>query len=169
MPLFSLSWIIGRPGGTVSRSRDYRFMNLMAYNPVFLSAVSLLLLAGCGNTVYSLGDTPDDPALYAKIFPYYIETCAVSAMKRTHGPGFKYQGGAGGHAVVYLNGVCRDAGSSYPSVHMCGDGEHIGGNSGVGPSSNGHFSNAAWIATPCGRGKFFFDARFPGHSAKASP
>jgi hypothetical protein len=120
----------------------------------FLSAVSLLLLAGCGNTVYSLGDTPDDPALYAKIFPYYIETCAVSAMKRTHGPGFKYQGGAGGHAVVYLNGVCRDAGSSYPSVHMCGDGEPST-ESGVGLSSNGHFSNAAWIATP-GR-QFFFD------------
>jgi|HubBroStandDraft_1064217.scaffolds.fasta_scaffold43648_2 hypothetical protein len=120
----------------------------------FVSVVSLLLLAGCGNTVYSLGETKDDPALYATIFPYYIETCAVSAMKKMHGLGFEYQGGAGGHAVVYLNGVCRDAGSSYPSVHMC-RGDEQTADSGVGLSSNGHFSNAAWIATP-GR-QFFFD------------
>ena len=119
-----------------------------------VAAAALLLLAGCGSTRFSLPGAPDNPALYAAIYPYYIETCAVSAIKKKPGFGFEYQGGSGGHAVVYLNGVCRDPKQSYPTVQMCDHAEQPA-DSGVGLSSNGHFSNAAWVATP-GR-DFFFD------------
>ncbi len=117
-------------------------------------AALLLLLGGCESTSFNLPGAPDDPALYATIYPFFIETCAVSGMKKKHGFGFEYQGGSGGHAVVYLNGVCRDTKSSHPAVQMC-DEAGPSAESGVGLSANGHFSNAAWVATP-GR-DFFFD------------
>lgn len=117
-------------------------------------AAALFLLAGCESATFSLPGAPDDPALYATIYPFFIETCAVSGMKKKHGFGFEYQGGPGGHAVVYLNGVCRDTKNSHPAVQMCNE-AGPSAESGVGLSANGHFSNAAWVATP-GR-DFFFD------------
>ena len=96
----------------------------------------------------------------------YIEPCAVSALKKKPGFGFEYQGGPGGHAVVYLNGVCRDPTQSYPTVQMCDD-TVPSGEAGVGLSSNGHFSNAAWIATP-GRDFFFDGALRPGESVNTA-
>jgi hypothetical protein len=120
----------------------------------YIFTAVLSLLTGCESTHFSVSGTPDDPTLYATIYPYYIEPCAVSGMTKKHGFGFEYQGGSGGHAVVYLNGVCRDSKQLYPTVQMC-DGSEPSVESGVGLSSNGHFSNAAWIATP-GR-DFFFD------------
>jgi hypothetical protein len=125
-----------------------------------IAGAALSLLAGCDSTPFSLPGTPDNPAQYASIFPYYIETCAVSAMKKKPGFGFEYRGGSGGHAVVYLNGVCRDPKQSYPTVQMCDDTEPAA-DEGVGLSSNGHFSNAAWVATP-GRDFFFNGVLRPG-------
>lgn len=119
-----------------------------------ISAAVLFLLAGCESAGFGLPGGSDDPALYGRIYPFYIEACAVSGMKKKHGFGFEYQGGPGGHAVVYLNGVCRDPKSSHPAVRMCDD-AGPSAESGVGLSANGHFSNAAWVATP-GR-DFFFD------------
>src|SRR6201999_3291575 len=108
--------------------------------------VVLSLLTGCeSSTVFSLPGAPGGQAVYASVFPYYIEPCAVSALRKKPGFGFEYRGGSGGHAVVYLNGVCRDSSQGYPVVAMCGDGVPEA-EAGVGLSSNGHFSNAAWIA-----------------------
>lgn len=120
----------------------------------WIFAATLLLLGGCGSTRFDLSGGPDDPGLYARIYSYYIEVCAVSAMKKKQGLGFEYQGGSGGHAVLYLNGACRDPTVAYPTVEMCDD-MGPSADAGVGLSSNGHFSNASWVATP-GR-DFFFD------------
>lgn len=150
--LLGLSWIINRIRGTGARIHTPFGTNRKPVMRCILAA-ALCLLAGCGNTRFSLPGTTDDPALYAGIFPYYIEVCALSAMKKKHGFGFEYRGGPGGHAVVYLNGVCRDPKQFYPTVQMCDDTEPAA-DSGVGLSSNGHFSNAVWVATP-GRDFFF--------------
>jgi len=129
------------------------------------SMTTLLLLAGCGNTRLDLPGASDDPALYATIFPDYIEVCAVSGITKKPGFGFAHQGGSGGHAVVYLNGACRKPHSDYPTLQLC-DGTEPDGQAGVGLSSNGHFSNAAWVATP-GRDFFFDGALQPGESVNA--
>jgi hypothetical protein len=128
--------------------------------PRYVFATALSLLTGCQSTVFSLPGAPGDPALYASIYPYYIEPCAVSALKKKPGHGFEYRGGPGGHAVVYLNGVCRDPKQDYPTVEICDD-TVPSAEAGVGLSSNGHFSNAAWIATP-GRDFFFNGSLRPG-------
>jgi hypothetical protein len=121
---------------------------------------TLSLLTGCESTVFSLPGPPSDRAQYASIYPYYIETCALSALKKKPGFGFEYRGGSGGHAVIFLNGVCRDSKQSYPVVQICDD-TAPSEESGVGLSSNGHFSNAAWVATP-GRDFFFNGTLQPG-------
>jgi hypothetical protein len=144
---------IGKTGRKGSHIHTVHGANRTPIMRWILSA-ALFLLAGCDSTPFSLPGAQDDPALYASIYPYYIETCAVSAMKKKPGLGFEYRGGSGGHAVVYMNGVCRDPKQSYPTVQMCDDAEQSA-DSGVGLSSNGHFSNAVWVATP-GR-DFFFD------------
>lgn len=120
----------------------------------FISVAALFLFIGCESARFSLPGGADDPTTYATIYPYYVEVCAVSALKKKHGFGFEYQGGPGGHAVVYLNGVCRDPKNSYPSIQMCTDTD-ASAEAGVGLSANGHFRNVAWVATP-DRG-FFFD------------
>ncbi|HEX4367171.1 MAG TPA: hypothetical protein VH023_10095, partial [Rhodopila sp.] len=125
--------------------------------------VVLSLLTGCESpTVFSLPGAPGSEALYASLYPYFIEPCAVSALKKKPGFGFEYRGGPGGHAVVYLNGVCRDPQQAYPVLEMCDD-RVPETETGVGLSSNGHFANAAWIATP-GRDFFFDGALQPGES-----
>lgn len=134
--------------------------------PRFLFATALSLLTGCQSTVFSLPGVPGSPAQYASIYPYYIEPCAVSALKKKPGFGFEYQGGPGGHAVVYLNGVCRDPKQDYPTVQMCDD-TVPPEETGVGLSSNGHFSNAAWIATP-GRNFFFNGSLRPGEGVNTA-
>lgn len=131
----------------------------------FLVAI-LSLLTGCDSTSFRLPGAPDSATLYATIFPYYIEVCAVSAMKKKHGLGFEYQGGSGGHAVAYLNGVCRVPNASFPEVQMCGA-STSSADDGVGLSSNGHFSNVAWVASP-GRNFFFDGALLEGESVTSA-
>jgi hypothetical protein len=150
--LVGLLWVIDGLTRTGARVHTLLMTNRKPSMRCIVAA-ALCLLAGCENTRFSLPGTPDDPALYAGIFPYYIEVCALSGMKKKPGFGFEYRGGPGGHAVVYLNGVCRDPKQSYPTVQIC-DGTEPSADSGVGLSSNGHFSNAVWVATP-GRDFFF--------------
>src|ERR1700733_6680617 len=102
--LLGLSWITNRIRRTGARIRT-PFGTTRKPAVRCILAAALCLLAGCGNTRFSLPGTTDDPALYAGIFPYYIEVCALSAMKKKPGFGFEYRGGPGGHAVVDLNGV----------------------------------------------------------------
>ena len=74
----------------------------------------------------------------------------------------------GGHSVFYLSGACRDPGTDYPVLRLCGPSADVAGDGtsadraqadGVGLSMNAHFSNAKWVAIP-GRA-FFFDGGLP--------
>lgn len=107
-------------------------------------------LASC-NATFDIAAPPDDVPLYAKLYPYYAELCAVSQIRKKPGFGADTSGGPGGHSVFYLNGVCRDRDAGYPTLALCA----AGVDNGVGLSVNAHFENANWVATD-GRA-FFFD------------
>ena len=43
----------------------------------------------------------DDPTT-----PYYAELCALTEIRKKPGDGVPLHSGIGGHAILYLNGVC---------------------------------------------------------------
>src|SRR5579871_3204829 len=96
---------------------------------------------------------PREPpeAEYVALFPYYAESCAVSQILKKPGFGADIRGGVGGHAVLYLNGVCRDPASS-TRLALCDGAPALG--RGVGLSVNAHYKNANWVAVQ-GRDFFF--------------
>jgi hypothetical protein len=122
---------------------------------------SSLWLAACGTTHVDFagraGATSDE--VYASLYPYYAELCALSEVAKKPGLGAEISGGTGGHSVLYLSGVCR-ADAHYPTVRLC-DTAVPGPDDGVGISANAHFENANWVATP-GR-DFFFRGDLPAH------
>lgn len=95
---------------------------------------------------------------YAAAFPFYAELCALSEINKKPGFGAEFTSGFGGHAVLYLNGVCRVADAGYPTIKMC-DGDAT--NRGVGLSVNDHFKNANWVATE-GKSFLFYGSLKPG-------
>lgn len=116
-------------------------------------------LAGCSAT-FDVVAPGDEEAAYARLYPYYAEFCAVSQIKKRPGFGADTSGGPGGHSVLYLNGVCRDRDTAYPTVALCGDDAIVAAH-GVGLSVNAHFKNANWVATE-GREFFFHGTLSPG-------
>jgi len=121
---------------------------------------AVLALAACSTAHVDTSPTAGAEEVYASLFPYYAELCAVSELKKKHGFGAEISSGVGGHAVFYLNGVCRDDGSHYPVIHLCDDSK-LPAERGVGISVNAHYKNANWIATP-GREFFFHGGLAPG-------
>ncbi|MEJ0070357.1 MAG: hypothetical protein WDO24_18455 [Pseudomonadota bacterium] len=115
-----------------------------------LAATIALALAGCISTQPPAA-LESDEAQYSALYPYYAEVCAVSQIQKKPGFGADIRGGPGGHAVLYLNGVCRVRDAGYPTVAVC-DGDPQPGQ-GVGLSVNAHYSNANWVAT---EGRDFF-------------
>lgn len=126
------------------------------------------LLAGCSTEHFDRPGAGTDDALYASLYPYYAEFCALSQIKKKVGYGADIRGEIGGHSVFYLNGACRDPKTDYPTLLLCDqvpdttahaatadDDPHDG----VGISMNSHFSNAKWAAIP-GRA-FFYDGGLP--------
>jgi len=119
----------------------------------------------CGCSTMHLDTAPALTAeqAYTSFYPYYAELCAVSEFKKKPGFGVPlYTGGAGGHAVMYLNGVCRDESAHYPTISLCGADTPIA-ERGVGLSVNAHFKNANWVATQ-GRDFFFRGSLAPGEA-----
>src|SRR6185369_4995164 len=82
--------------------------------------------------------------IYASVFPFYAELCALSEIKKKPGFGAEFASGFGGHSVLYLNGVCRVADAGYPTIQIC-DGDAA--DRGVGLSVNDHYKNTNWVAT----------------------
>jgi hypothetical protein len=121
---------------------------------------AVLGLAACSTAHVDTGPTAGEEEVYASLFPYYAELCAVSELKKKHGFGAEISSGVGGHAVFYLNGVCREDGSHYPVIRLCTDSTPAA-ERGVGISVNAHYKNANWIATP-GRDFFFHGGLAPG-------
>lgn len=102
--------------------------------------------------------------IYATLYPYYAELCALSEIKKKPGFGADINGGFGGHSVLYLNGVCRDHGIDYPVIELCdeeGSAKPDRANQGVGLSVNDHFKNANWVATE-GKDFLFYGSLKPG-------
>jgi len=122
-----------------------------------------LWLGACSAADFDLGPAGTDPSLYAKFFPYFVESCAVSDMKKKPDFGFEYRGHAGGHAVFWLNGACLDRDAHYPVLQLCTEpaGGQPGPEDGVGISANAHYRNANWAAIP-GRSFFFSGGLAPG-------
>lgn len=117
------------------------------------AAIAIALwLAGC-NATFDVTAPASDEQLYAWLYPYYAEFCAVSQIQKKPGFGPDTSGGWGGHSVFYLNGVCREREAGYPTIVLCADDGSVGEH-GVGLSVNAHFKNANWIATD-GRAFFF--------------
>jgi hypothetical protein len=125
--------------------------------------VACLLALGLGACASDPGPllVDNDEALYASLYPYYAELCALSEISKK--PGFGAEiiaGGPGGHSVLYLNGVCRDPDAHYPTVKLC-DAAAPAPGQGVGLSVNAHYKNASWVATE-GR-DFFFQGNLRPH------
>ena len=97
--------------------------------------------------------TASEEQIYTRLYPTYAEICAVSQLGKKSGFGAEISSGIGGHAVLYLNGVCRKRDVDYPVLAMCDETNDPA--DGVGLSVNAHYQNAEWVAVE-GR-KFFFD------------
>lgn len=117
-------------------------------------------LSGC-NATFDIAVPPSEERLYARLYPYYAELCAVSQIKKKPGFGADTSGGSGGHSVLYLNGACRVADAGYPTIALCAP-ESQAGEQGVGLSVNAHFKNANWVATD--GPDFFFRGDLPPHA-----
>lgn len=150
-------------------------MDIMRCRPLAFALSAIIWLTGCSasdNTfLAATGMPPAEPAaetlstvslapptgvtrdVYAALYPYYAEYCAVSEINKKPGFGVPINGGFGGHAVLYLNGVCRDRGAGYPVIGLCDP--TSAASQGVGLSVNDHFKNANWIATE-GRDFLFY-------------
>lgn len=127
---------------------------------VAAAVAATLWLAGC-NATFDIAAPQDNEQLYARLYPYYAELCAVSQIKKKPGFGADTSGGPGGHSVLYLNGVCRVREAGYPTIALCAP-ETPASEQGVGLSVNAHFKNANWVATD-GR-DFFFRGDLPPHA-----
>ena len=130
----------------------------------FVLAVGAFIgLSACSTMHLDTAPTLTAEQAYTSLYPYYAELCAVSEFKKKPGFGVKLEtGGAGGHAVFYLNGVCRDEGAHYPTIRLC-DADTPVAERGVGLSVNAHFKNANWVATQ-GREFFYRGTLAPGEA-----
>jgi hypothetical protein len=84
--------------------------------------------------------------LYEQLFPYYVELCTVSQVRRLDGS----RGNPFGHAAMYLKGACKDETAPFPQLRRCrhvatdlDDPEH-----GAGVSVGRWFRNINWVAVP---------------------
>jgi hypothetical protein len=159
-------------------------MNMMQLRQLILALTAIACVSGCSITdasfqgpVSSTPRKPESPGviptayrasstddkeledIYAALYPYYAELCALSEIKKKPGFGAEINGGFGGHSVLYLNGVCRDHDVNYPTIRLCEAGTDAV--QGVGLSVNDHFKNTNWVATE-GRSFLFYGSLKPG-------
>jgi hypothetical protein len=83
---------------------------------------------------------------YTKIVPFHAEFCALSQIKPIVGK----SGGVGGHAIVFIQGLCKDPTVTYPKVVPCSEiaDEKARGDGGVGISVDSEYRNINWAAYP---------------------
>jgi hypothetical protein len=100
---------------------------------VLIAAISLNLT---GNSVWA---APIPDPIYERMFPEYAEIC---------GFGKKDHGNFGGHALLYVKGVCRDLTGDRPLVRRC-TAEELTADPGLGTalSVDPVANNAWWVGT----------------------
>lgn len=98
--------------------------------------------------------------LYDRFYPYHAELCALSELRKKPGFGAKVYSGMGGHALLYLSGVCLERTNGYPTLRLADPGASPADH-GVGISVNAHYRNANWVAVE-GRDFVFRGALRPG-------
>ena len=125
-----------------------------------LVLIAAMELGACSTAHIDTDPTSAGERAYDAIYPYFAEMCAVSELEKKPGFGADITSGPGGHAVLYLNGVCRDESAHYPTIVLCGA-DTPPALRGVGLSVNAHYRNANWVATP-GREFFFHGTLQPG-------
>jgi len=86
---------------------------------------------------------PDE--VYAGLYPYYAELCALSELRKKPGHGVRVRSGWGGHSLLYLNGVRLDRDVGHPTLKLC-EPDAEPARHGVGLSVNSHYKNANWVA-----------------------
>ncbi len=126
------------------------------------AVAAVIGLPGCINAYYQAPPTSVDERLYASLYPYFAEYCAVSEFNKKPDIGVRLEGGGpGGHSVFYLNGACRDHDAGYPVLALCDESPDGMAGRGVGMSVNDHYKNANWTATE-GRDFFYHGDLAPG-------
>lgn len=105
-------------------------------NQLFLLISILVSALGPSATTQVWAAPIPDPA-YERLFPNYAEIC---------GFGKKDRGNPGGHAILYVKGICRDTTGDRPLVRRCTVAElethpHLGTGMSVDPIAN----NAWWV------------------------
>ena len=124
--------------------------------------IAVIGLPGCINAYYQAPRTAVDERVYASLYPYFAEYCAVSEFDKKQGFGVDIEGGGpGGHSVFYLNGACRVRDAGFPVLALCDDSPNGMAGRGVGLSVNDHYENTNWTATE-GRAFFYHGALAPG-------
>src|SRR5882757_3808753 len=96
----------------MSRSGRNEFLDanprMISPRPIAWAVCVSILLGGCASTLFNVRQGTLNEAEYTLIYPWYAEFCALSEISKKKGFGAEIvPGGPGGHAVFYLNGVCR--------------------------------------------------------------
>lgn len=86
-----------------------------------------------------------DQDTYDRLFPLSAKACSLTQVDRKDAT----NGGAYGHAVIYLRGACLDKTFKYPQIRLCTQEEMSHPEtSGTGISVNKVFSTANWVGIP---------------------
>jgi hypothetical protein len=71
----------------------------------------------------------------------YVELCTGDRyLSKNYG-----DGNVAGHALIYVNGLCKDMGVDFPQVKICDSSDN---HKGVGISLDAAFRNVKWVAVP---------------------
>jgi hypothetical protein len=111
----------------------------MKMNALFLIPTALFFIGNPASFASSEHDA------YTKLFPFHVEYCSLSQMKPLVGA----SGGPGGHAIVFVQGLCKDPSVAYPKVKPCSEIDASArGDGGVGISVDSEYRNINWNAYP---------------------
>lgn len=111
--------------------------------PMLLIALFVLLRSLSAHAGEPIAQSNSGPS-YDQLFPYYAEYCATTQIT----PIGERKGGAGGHAILYIKGACRDRDAAYPRLKICDESvrDMSDPESGAAISTDQMFSNVNWIA-----------------------
>jgi hypothetical protein len=107
----------------------------------------------------------DGMASQADLLPVFHERFAVACSVSQYNKSDAGPGGAGGHAIIYIKGACRDKSAGKPVLKVCGPGEfdRTDRNAGVTVSIDKSLKNTLYVVTD-GIDMMFNGAALPGET-----